>query len=285
MIDSAGAADEVALLRDLLDAASPSDFEQLSHRIDAIEERLIASDPEVVSAIHRSSRNDRDAMAEALFPVIGAAIRKMLSEMFTFGSSQSTSSFQISHVYLVHGASGLPLAVAALPGDETTSSSRRSRHENSEEAMVAGMLDALRSFVQDAFGAEDSDGLRDLTVGDVRVLVEWGPKAVLAVVTKGVLVSPLRPQMQRILESIHVSHGPALSAFDGDASGFSDLTPLLGSLQAVVQESAAIQSQSSAVASTEAKPPSPISVLIPLLVLGFFAGLIVLVAWLLSLVL
>jgi len=214
----------------------------------------VAVRPEVERAIFRSSRETPDVMAEALFPVLGPAVRKMIADLFTFDAMKGGSTFEISNVYLLHGETGLPLAVAA--GDETT---------DGDADMVSGMLDALRSFVQDAFGAEESDGLRELRVGDVTVLVEWGPQAVLAVVTRGMITETVRPDMQRLLESIHRTHVEALEQFNGDSGAFTDLEQSLLELRATAPPPA---------------KPSIVKRVLPFLVLAVLIALIAVIVWL-----
>ncbi len=262
MIDADGPGDGVAELRSLLRAVSPSEIDGLRRRIEMLESRLAATEhrldddgrraaevsrvlprsvelererrgapmslePEVEQAMYQSIRKDPEVMAEALFPVLGPAIRKLIADLFTFNPKASGAGFQISHVYLMHRETGLPLAVSAHV-DES----------EGEADMVSGMLDALTSFVQDAFGATDSDGLRDLRVGDVTVLVEWGPQAVLAVVTRGVVTDEVRPAMQQRLELIHRSHAEAFHTYQGDDTPFRNLEPTLGDLRAVAPEPA-----------------------------------------------
>ncbi len=262
VIDADGPGDGVAELRTLLRAASPSEIDALRRRVEMLETKLAAAErrfddedqrakqvagvlsrsvelererlgtpmalsPEVELAMYQSIREDPEVMAEALFPVLGPAIRKLIADLFTFNPKDSGAGFQISHVYLLHRETGLPLAVSArLDGDE------------GEADMVSGMLDALTSFVQDAFGATESDGLRDLRVGDVTVLVEGGPHAVLAVVTRGVVTSEIRPAMQQRLEEIHRTHSEALSLYQGDATPFREIEPTLGDLRALAPDPA-----------------------------------------------
>lgn len=260
VIDADGPGDGVAELRSLLRAVSPSEIDALRRRVEMLEARLASTEhrlddddfraaevarvlprsvelerersgaplslePEVEQAMYESIRSDPEVMAEALFPVLGPAIRKLIADLFSFNPKDSGAGFEISHVYLMHRETGLPLAV-----------SERVDGSEGEADMVSGMLDALTSFVQDAFGATDSDGLRDLRVGDVTVLVEWGPKAVLAVVTRGVITDAVRPAMQQRLELIHRSHAEALATYEGDDTAFRGLEPTLGDLRGIAPE-------------------------------------------------
>ena len=125
--------------------------------------------PEVEYAIRDSAFSDSSVLAEALYPVMGPAMRKMIANLFSSDSAQSGRTFSVDQVMLIHRESGVLLAAAAGSDEDLQ-----------EADIVSGMLDAVRMFVQDAFDKPDHDGLQDLRVGDTSVLVEWGPEAVLA---------------------------------------------------------------------------------------------------------
>jgi len=141
---------------------------------DAIEERPptevgSAIKPGVEHAIGASIRDDSSILAEALYPVLGPAVRKMVANMLTPESLKDGHAFRAEQLLLIERQTGLVLAASAL--DE---------RKLEDADIVSGMMDAIRRFVQEAFDADDHDGLRDLRVGDISVLVEWGPRAVLS---------------------------------------------------------------------------------------------------------
>lgn len=173
--------------------------------------------PEVELAIHRSSRADVDVMADALYPVLGPAMRKMIASLFTQGDAKS---FTVERVILMHRVTALPLVQHVAPGVS-----------DGDSDVISGMLDAIRSFVEDAFEAPQSDGLNDLRVGDINVLVEWGPLAVLAIVCRGVVPGEFRLEARSLLERLHVSHGAELARFAGDDAPFRPLEAELSELE------------------------------------------------------
>jgi OOP family OmpA-OmpF porin len=59
-----------------------------------------------------------------------------------------------------------------------------------------------------------------LRVGELTVLIEQGPCAILAAVVRGDLSSDGRLMLQEALEAIQRRHGPELRAFNGDATPF-----------------------------------------------------------------
>lgn len=225
----------VGELRDLLGASDKTEVAELEARVRELEavvdswrrqsERLetIAADlpsalvradatgsemsaalrPQVVDAVHVSSRTDPDKLAEALFPIMGKAVRMIIANMFN--PQSSNKGFEVDEVFLIERLSGLPML--HVP---------RSPEAGTNSDVVAGMLEAIRSFVQDSFNATDFDGMRELSVGDVSVLVEWGPQAMLAVVVRGFPPDTLRIRMQEILEGVHSEHAEIIDAFEGD---------------------------------------------------------------------
>ncbi len=165
--------------------------------------------PEVEYAIRDSAFSDSSILAEALYPVMGPAMRKMIANMFSVDSGGSGSTFAVDQVMLIHRESGVLLAAAAGSDEDLQ-----------EADIVSGMLDAVRMFVQDAFDKPDHDGLQDLRVGDTSVLVEWGPEAVLASVVSGIPTEEYRLQATTYLEEFHVRFDDDLEKFAGNVGPF-----------------------------------------------------------------
>lgn len=251
MTDAAGADANLEELRSVVNAPVVEELEGLKQRILRLEEQLLESNqradavgevlveaakrrrlnqpdadsefseairPEVELAIHASSRADADVMADALYPVLGPAIRKMIASLFTTGGD--AKSFTVERVILMHRVTALPIAQYSAPG-----------LSGDDADVISGMLDAIRAFVEDAFEAPESDGLNDLRVGDINVIVETGPLAVLAVVCRGVVPSEFRLEARESLRLIHVTHGERLARFDGDDGPFAFLSEELAELQ------------------------------------------------------
>ena len=148
-------------------------------------------------------------LAEALYPVIGPAVRKMIAAMFSLDKENNGTTFRVEQVLLIERSTGLMLASTAT--DE----------QALEDAdVVSGMIDALISFVQDAFEAPSNDGLQDFRVGDLSVLVESGPQAVIASVVRGIPTSDYSDRAAKMLENFHVQYADELDAFDGNLEPF-----------------------------------------------------------------
>jgi outer membrane protein OmpA-like peptidoglycan-associated protein len=202
--------------------------------------------PAVEEAMTASVRANPQTMADALFPVMGPAIRKSLSatlaamleglnralehslsprslrwrwEAWRTGRPfaeivlANTVVYRVEQVFLIHRQTGLLLA-----------------HVATEEAvvqdadMVSGMLSAIRDFVQDSFAAGDARSagasLEQFRVGEWNVLVEPGPGALIAGVIRGTPLEETRAHLQETLEAIHLRFHQALAAFQGDAAPF-----------------------------------------------------------------
>ena len=120
-------------------------------------------------------------------------------------------------MFLIHPESGLLLAHAWAPDLQA-----------SDPDLISGMLTAIRDFVADSFSREgDAGGLRRFSVGELTVMVEQGPRAVLAAVVRGQAPDSLLEQLQDTLETIHLQFSGALADFDGDAAALEAARPLL----------------------------------------------------------
>jgi hypothetical protein len=178
----------------------------------------------VADALGEAVRQRRQVLVDALFPVMGPAIRKAIAEYlrnFTDGLNRAveysltprglmwrleawrsgvpfahvvlrhTLRFRIDHLFLIDAESGIVLHRADAPD-----------LPDLDADAVAGMLTALGDFVRDAV-AGGSNSLDAATVGEHTVLVERGPRANLACFLRGVPTPGLRTVMARALERIH----------------------------------------------------------------------------------
>ena len=127
-----------------------------------------------------------------------------------------TLCYRVEQVFLIHAQTGLLLAHAA--GDAVAVQ---------DQTLVSGMLSAIRSFVQDSFGATPDQALNTLQVGDLTVWIEQGPSAILAAVIRGTPPETFHVHLQDTLDRIHAEHSDALTRFIGDAAPFTGTTPLL----------------------------------------------------------
>ncbi len=209
--------------------------------------------PTIQDTLRESVRRDPHVLADALFPVMGPAIRKSITEALrgmleTFNEALEHSLswrgiqwrveafrtgrpfsevvlmhsllFRVEQVFLIHRETGLVLNHVVAPAVATQDAS-----------MVAGMLSAIQQFVKDSFESQRSNTLDRMDVGELEVWIEEGPGAVLASVIRGHAPESYRTAMKEALENIQQNYSSALAHFEGDAGPFraadDQLTPLL----------------------------------------------------------
>lgn len=205
--------------------------------------------PMVEQAITASVRRNPQPLADALFPVIGPAIRKAIQHalaamMESFNRSVehslswralrwrwmawrsgkpfaevvllNTLEYRVEQVFLIHADSGLLLQHVALD-----------RRTSDDADQISAMLTAIRDFARDSFKVGSHDTLEALHVGDLDVVVVPGPFAFLAAVVRGTAPQSLRVTFQDALESIHRQFGSQLQEFRGDASTLAGTRSLL----------------------------------------------------------
>lgn len=205
--------------------------------------------PTVSAALEYSVRKNPQPLADAIFPIMGPAIRKAIAAALS-GMAQSfnqtlvhsmsarglawrwealrtgrpfsevvllhTLLFRVEQIFLIHLETGLLLRhVSAANADVQ------------DADMVSGMLTAIQDFVRDSFNTRQGERLETLQVGELTVWIEQGPQAILAGVIRGNAPQQLRQVFQETVEKIHLQYGTALKKFSGDATAFVGTQPLL----------------------------------------------------------
>lgn len=212
--------------------------------------KLIAAlSPTVSGALEHSVRKNPKPLADAIFPIIGPAIRRAIAAALsgmvqTFNQTLThslsakglkwrlealrtgrpfsevvllhTLVYRVEQVFLIHRETGLLLQHVSAGAGAVQ-----------DADMVSGMLTAIQDFVQDSFNAPEGDQLNTLQVGDLTVWIEQGPLAILAGVIRGTAPAELREIFQETLERIHLQYGSALKEFSGDATEFAGAKLLL----------------------------------------------------------
>src|SRR6516162_6321385 len=150
-----------------------------------------ALSPTIETALRESVRKDPGTMADALFPVMGPAIRRSILETlrsylesFNQIMDQSLSwqgmkwrfeavrtgrsftevvllhslVFRVEQVFLIHKKTGLSLGHVAAPAVAMQ-----------DPSLVSGMLSAIQDFVRDSFHSGPDEGIERLSVGDLDV--------------------------------------------------------------------------------------------------------------------
>jgi OOP family OmpA-OmpF porin len=223
--------------------------------------------PTIERSLQTSVRQNPQAIVDAIFPVMGPAIRRAVADTFlraiqglNEALEQSltlkglgwrieswrtgrpyaevvmlhTLAFRVEQVFLIHRETGLllqHLQAEAVAGQDPD--------------MVSGMLTAIQDFVKDSFAAGGStaseaaatnttagvERLNSMRVGTMTVWIEHAPRAILAAAIRGTPPQGLRQTMQEALERVSLTMAEGLENFQGDASVFApcrpDLEPVL----------------------------------------------------------
>jgi outer membrane protein OmpA-like peptidoglycan-associated protein len=192
----------------------------------------------IEEALQISVRRNPGPLVDAIFPVIGPSIRKSITETLAellqrvnqlvehslsfrslkwrfdawrTGASyaeivlQHTLVYQVEQVFLIDKKTGL--LITHLISDTAIAK---------DPDMVSGMLTAIQDFVRDSFQVDELDGLQQMRLGDLSILIEPGPQAVLAVAVRGNPPDDLRTILVEALERIHLKFAEKLQNFDGD---------------------------------------------------------------------
>ncbi len=202
-----------------------------------------------------------ESFADALFPVMGPAIRKSINETLkSFMQSLNhvleqnmsvqglkwrleavkkgvpytelvlkyTLVYRVDEVFLIHRNSGLLISHIAHPSVELQDSDA-----------VSAMLSAIQDFVKDSFSTGANSGLDTVELGDHTLWVMQGPNAILACAIRGIAPQQLRLELKQVLESLHSHYGEKLRDFAGDQSEFEEaeeyLQPCLREQSAIPQ--------------------------------------------------
>ncbi len=265
--------DELRKLRDLLLKEEQSELDQLKSQLNSLElsseelseilpEAILISNrknnrlkealaPSTIEAIRAIIRQDPKYFSDAIYPVMGPAIRKSVlnslrsmvesinevlanslslrglqwrwqamrtGKSFAEVALVNSLLYRVEQVFLIHRETGLLLKNVVAP-----------RIEMEHPEMVSGMLTAIQDFVRDSFGPNTQGTLEKLQVGELNVWIEQGPRAYLAAVIRGNAPHDLRIVLQNTLERIHLDHGHSMKAFSGDATPFEATRQMLAS--------------------------------------------------------
>lgn len=243
MIEAKTQQDKVAITS----ALAPVIADAVAERVNSFPGELAeALAPEIAIAIKQQIALERDAMVDALYPVIGSIIAKYMSEVLKAinekvenafsvegflrkfraqmqGVSEAelmlkeATPFTVKAIFLIHKASGLVIAEAQ---------SKNNQHLESE--MVAGMLTAIRSFVNDCIAQTgDVSEIDQINYGGSKIILEVAGYCYLAVVIQGSTPRLFMRQMREALGKIVQSHGRAIELFDGDPENVPGQVPHL----------------------------------------------------------
>jgi len=187
------------------------------------------------SAIKHQIILERDAMVDALYPVIGSTIAKYMAEVIRSinekmenalsvegitrkirAKIQGTSEaelilkevipFKVRAIFLIHKLSGLVISEVQQAGSEIL-----------ESEMVAGMLTAIRSFVNECIAQSgDVSEIDAIEYGTSKIILEVAGYCYLAVVVQGEAPQWFIREIQQSLN--HIVTTGFVQEYDGDAT-------------------------------------------------------------------
>lgn len=215
----------------LLDQVEGSEHRDALHRVLA---------PVVAASLADAVQRDRRSIVDALFPIIGPAIRKAIAEAlrgfvtdlnraldysltprglrwrleswrtgvpFAQVVMKHTLRYRIDHLFLIERESGLLLHRYTAP-----------ELPDLDADAIAGMLTAIGDFVRDSVqsDADTDSGLASATIGEHLLQVHEGPRAILACFIHGVPPAQLAEHLRRALEDLHRAQDLSGAGYDWD---------------------------------------------------------------------
>ena len=215
-----------------------------------------ALQPLLEEALQLSVQSNPRMLADALFPIFGKAIRRAitseldgmlqslsqtLEQSFSWRSLQwrwesfrtgkpyaeivvlRSLLYRVEQVFLIHRDSGLLLQHVAAPPAQATAGTPLEK----DPEMVSGMLTAIQDFVRDSVSGAESENLETVRMGEIEVVLAYGPDAILAGFVRGVAPRKLSRVFQDTLDVIEQKKAEALHTFSGDTSRFDSCRPQL----------------------------------------------------------
>jgi outer membrane protein OmpA-like peptidoglycan-associated protein len=208
-----------------------------------------ALEPVFEKAFESSVRKHPKELADAIFPVIGPAIRKSITAsiaefaetlnqiveksvslraiqwrieaLFTgkpFSELLLARSllYSVEQVFLIHRKSGLLLQHVAAQGSVLK-----------DADMIAGMLTAIHDFFSDSF-TEGGQDLETVDTGRFKLWIQYGPKALVVGAVSGTAPAELKGVFRGAIDKVHQDLYAELDSFkQGDTSVFEPARPML----------------------------------------------------------
>ncbi|MEG3925243.1 OmpA family protein [Microcoleus sp. T3_D1] len=191
--------------------------------------------PEMGKAITAQIELERDAMVDALYPVIGNTISRYMAEAIKTINEKVSNAlsvegvqrkirskvqgvseaelilresvpFTIQAAFLIHKASGLVISEV-----------QNSESYQLESEMVAGMLTAIRSFVNECIvqPGEVSE-LNQIEYGDSKIMLEVAGYCYMAVVIKGEPPNLFINKLRQTVTNLILNYAKVIHEFNGD---------------------------------------------------------------------
>ena len=217
-------------------AISPAIPVGISQRItESPDEIAQALAPEMASAVRQQINLNREAMSDALYPIIGSTILKYMAETMRQINEKLEKAVSVEGITHKIKAKLQGISEAELLMKEATPSTvkavfliqkdsglviagvQQSEQEQLESEMVAGMLTAIRSFVNDCISQSGNIAEIDaIEYGTSTIVLEVAGSCYLAVVMQGETRQWIKYKMRAIFKNIVQEYGNKIQSFNGD---------------------------------------------------------------------
>tara|TARA_R110002096_G_scaffold22547_10_gene72349 strand:- start:3046 stop:4749 length:1704 start_codon:yes stop_codon:yes gene_type:complete len=199
----------------------------------------------VGECLQQEFRNDPQTYGDALYPVIGPAIRKAIMHALRNFSQQINEAvehsispkglkwrWQASRAGVPYGEYVLQKTMlyrveqAYLISRENGLLIGHVHHEASrikDSDAVSAMFTAIQDFVKESFSPDRTGRLESADMGEFTLWAVHGPHALLVCVIRGVPPKSLRAELTAILERIHFRYGEAIREYKGDTASIPDV--------------------------------------------------------------
>lgn len=237
---------ELQKIKELLLKKELENFDELKKQLDKLEFESNSSEhikekisPVVATAIKQSIKSSKNDVVDSLYPIIGSMITKYVSRTFedminsinnqirnrlsfraisrklrakVQGISETelllkeSSKACIKTLFLIDKNSGVVL---------TTLENKNSTI--SEPEMVASMLTAIRSFINDWVDKnEENKELNTIDYGGSKIIIESSSSCYLAAIVDGAITKETYKKIEEALAQIVSKYGKKIRGFDGD---------------------------------------------------------------------
>ena len=228
----------------LFEAFSPIVNRLIDKNFESSKEKIaLQMAPLIGGAIREQIKSHKDDVIDALYPVMGNMIsryvsktleetlnkinqqiqnglsfealsRKIRAKMKGVSETEllltESSSSNIRALLLIHKETGIVLAEANNPDTPLQ-----------EPEMVASMMSAIRSFVNDWIDKNDSHKeLGEIEFSGNKIILENSGYSYLAVIVNGAAYNKTYETIRQVLEKITSEHGSKIREFDGDFTNF-----------------------------------------------------------------
>ena len=236
---------------DIANAIAPEIGMAIKEQIRLDQESIVqALAPEMGKTITAQIKLERNSMVDALYPVIGSTISRYMAEAIKTINQKVSNAisvegfkrkirsqvqgvseaelilkesvpFTVQAAFLIHKASGLIISEV-----------QNSESYQLESEMVAGMLTAIRSFVNECIVQPgEASELNQIEYGDSKIMLEVAGYCYMAVVIKGEAPHSFINQMRQNISNLILNYGKLIQEFNGDPGTIPDgLHPLIKTL-------------------------------------------------------